>query len=480
MEMMRRQTLSTATQLSDLLLMTLSFGTAAFAVLGRSEPFTQFLSMKIKLQNFVLFFCLLYIWHLTFKTVGLYGSKRLSSRKAEAMDIVKATGMGTTALVVAAFLLRFQMVTPIFAAFFWAFSAISMVSTRAAIRSWLRHLRKGGKNLRNMLIVGSNGRAIRFARAIEGRPELGYRIIGFADRPWKGAEELNKYGYSLVSDLETLPLFLRHNVVDEVVLALPIRSFHLDSSDLAALCEQQGIILRVLSDLFNLKTARSTAEEIEGATFITHYVGSRGSGAFLMKRILDFTLSLALMILAGPILLLTAILVKLTSPGPVFFVQERIGYNKRPFYIYKFRTMIMNAEKMLSGIEHLNEVTGPVFKIKNDPRITPIGKFLRRTSIDELPQLFNVLAGDMSLVGPRPLQTRDYDLFTKDCEDWQRCRFSVRPGLTCLWQVSGRSSMPFEKWMELDLQYVHKWSLLLDFEILARTIPAVLKGSGAA
>jgi exopolysaccharide biosynthesis polyprenyl glycosylphosphotransferase len=480
MEMMRRQTLSKATQLFDLFLTTLSFGAATLPVLGKGEPFTQFLSMKIKVQNFVLFFCLLYIWHLIFKTVGLYGSKRLASRRAEAIDIVKATGLGTTALVVAAFLFHFRMVTPTFAAAFWACNTVLMVSTRAAIRSWLRQIRKRGQNLRNMLIVGSNGRAIRFGQAIERSPELGYRIIGFADQPWKGTEELKKHGYSLVSDLETLPIFLRHNVVDEVVLALPIRSFHLDSSDLAALCEQQGIILRVLSDLFNLKTARSTAEEIEGATFITHYVGSRGSGALLMKRILDFTLSLGLMILVGPVLLLTAILVKLTSPGPVFFVQERIGYNKRPFHIFKFRTMVINAEEMLSGIEHLNEVSGPVFKIKNDPRITPIGKFLRRTSIDELPQLFNVLAGDMSLVGPRPLQTRDYDLFTKDCEDWQRCRFSVRPGITCLWQVNGRSSMPFEKWMELDLQYVHKWSLWLDFEILARTIPAVLKGSGAA
>jgi exopolysaccharide biosynthesis polyprenyl glycosylphosphotransferase len=480
MEIMRRQTLNTATQLFDLLLMTLSFGAATLPVMGSGEPFTQFLSMKIKLQNFVLFFCLLYIWHLIFKTAGLYGSKRLASRKTEAIDIVKATGLGTTALVVAAFLLRFRMVTPAFAAAFWMLSTILMVSTRAAIRSWLRRLRKHGRNLRNMLIVGSNDRAIRFGQAIERRPELGYRIIGFADQRWKGAEELEKHGYSLVSDLETLPTFLRHTVVDEVVLALPIRSFHLNSSDLAVLCEQQGIILRVLSDLFNLKTARSRAEEIEGATLITHYVGSSGGGTLLIKRIVDCALSLALMILVGPVLLLTAILVKLTSPGPVFFVQERIGYNKRPFHIYKFRTMVVNAEEMLCDVEHLNEVSGPVFKIRNDPRITPIGKFLRRTSIDELPQLFNVLAGDMSLVGPRPLQVRDYDLFTKDCEDWQRCRFSVRPGITCLWQIKGRSAMPFEKWMELDLQYVHEWSLRLDFEILARTIPAVLKRSGAA
>jgi lipopolysaccharide/colanic/teichoic acid biosynthesis glycosyltransferase len=150
------------------------------------------------------------------------------------------------------------------------------------------------------------------------------------------------------------------------------------------------------------------------------------------------------------------------------------------FEIFKFRTMVVDAENKLAQLEHLNEVSGPVFKIKHDPRLTVLGSFLRKTSIDELPQLFNVLRGDMSLVGPRPLQLRDYELFTVGGLDWQRCRFSVRPGITCLWQVNGRSSIPFEQWMELDQQYVRKWSLWLDFQILFKTIPAVLRGSGAA
>jgi len=183
-----------------------------------------------------------------------------------------------------------------------------------------------------------------------------------------------------------------------------------------------------------------------------------------------------LIILFSPLLLIVAILIKLMSPGPVLFIQSRIGRNKRRFKIYKFRTMVIDAEKQLSKIEHLNEVTGPVFKIKNDPRIIPFGRILRRTSIDELPQLFNVLKGDMSLVGPRPLPVRDYQGFNKD---WQRRRFSVKPGITCLWQVQGRTSIPFEKWMELDLEYIDKWSLRLDFEILLRTIPTVLRGTGA-
>src|SRR5262249_11463666 len=183
------------------------------------------------------------------------------------------------------------------------------------------------------------------------------------------------------------------------------------------------------------------------------------------------------LIALAPALAAIALLVKLTSEGPILFQQERLGLNKRRFVMYKFRSMVPDAEKLMAGLQALNEARGPVFKIKNDPRITPIGRFLRRTSLDELPQLFNVLRGDMSLVGPRPLPVRDYEGFN---EDWQRRRFSVRPGITCLWQVNGRSKITFEHWMKLDLQYVDEWSIWLDMKILVQTIPAVTKGSGAA
>jgi len=331
-----------------------------------------------------------------------------------------------------------------------------------------------------MLIVGSNRRAIEFAKSIKSAPELGYRVIGFADDEWSGAEDLRRDGWSLVCNLEDLREFLRRSVVDEIVLAVPLRSFHDHATEIAAMCEQQGIIIRVLSDLFNLKNARPMAEDFEGSAPLAHYASGQEGWPVVVKRAFDFTFSLLLLIALSPVLLVTALLIKLTSPGSVFFVQKRVGLNKRTFYIYKFRTMVINAEEKLREIEHLNEVAGPVFKIKNDPRLTPVGKLLRKTSIDELPQLFNVLIGDMSLVGPRPLQLRDYELFTDEGEDWQRCRFSVRPGITCLWQVSGRSSLPFQEWMELDRHYVRNWSLWLDLRILAKTIPAVLRGSGAA
>ena len=197
----------------------------------------------------------------------------------------------------------------------------------------------------------------------------------------------------------------------------------------------------------------------------------------MIKRGIDILASLCALILLAPVMVLTAVAIKLTSPGPIIFAQERFCLQKRRFNMYKFRTMVENAGELQAALEAKNEANGPVFKIRNDPRITPLGKFLRKTSLDELPQLWNVLRGEMSLVGPRPLPTRDVSRFD---ETWLMRRFSVRPGLTCLWQVGGRSGVDFDRWIELDLNYIDNWSLWLDLRILLQTVPAVLKGEGAA
>jgi exopolysaccharide biosynthesis polyprenyl glycosylphosphotransferase len=209
---------------------------------------------------------------------------------------------------------------------------------------------------------------------------------------------------------------------------------------------------------------------------VSHYNGSMEGPSALFKRTLDISLSVFMIIFFFPLFIVAAAAIKITSPGPFLFIQERLGLNKRRFPLYKFRTMVQDAEKNLCELEDRNEMSGPVFKIRNDPRITPVGVILRKMSIDEMPQLINVLKGDMSLVGPRPLPVRDYDGFD---QDWHRRRFSVRPGLTCLWQVNGRNDIPFEKWMELDMKYIDEWSMWLDLKILIKTIPAVLRGSGA-
>ncbi len=228
--------------------------------------------------------------------------------------------------------------------------------------------------------------------------------------------------------------------------------------------------------MFNLRLARAVTGEIGSAPILSLHAAPRKDWQSMVKTLMDCIGATVLLIVLAPLLAVIALLVKITSPGDVLFIQDRVGYNKRLFKMFKFRTMVPDAEALQSSLENLNEAGGPVFKIKDDPRITKIGKFLRKTSLDELPQLFNVLLGDLSLVGPRPLPLRDFEKFE---ELWFNRRFSVKPGITCLWQISGRSETSFEQWIEQDLEYIDQWSLRLDLRILFKTIPVVLRGTGA-
>jgi exopolysaccharide biosynthesis polyprenyl glycosylphosphotransferase len=475
----RRQALVTAFKLFDIVLMVLAFALATPPVLydTAGTSFAQFFSLHIRINDFLIFLGLLIVWHLTFASFGLYQSRQLQAQRSEVVRVVKATTLGTIFIFAAALAFRIEMVTPVFLIVFWSISSTILVTSRLTLRFLLKRVGARVQNLRLVLIVGTNPRAVEFARKVEATPEFGYRIIGFADEDWVGLQGFRQTGYPLICNFDHFADFLRHSVVDEVVMALPIRSCYFHASRIAALCEEQGITMRFPSNIFNLKMARSKAEDFEADSLITLYTGTLEGWPLIIKRVFDFAASLVLLLLLVPLFLVVGILIRFSSPGPIFFIQKRVGLNKRRFSLYKFRTMVPDAEAKLSEIEHLNEVTGPVFKIKDDPRLTPVGKFLRKTSIDELPQLINVLRGEMSLVGPRPMAVRDYQGFD---QDWQRRRFSVRPGITCLWQVNGRSSVPFQKWMELDMEYIDKWSLWLDLKILVKTIPAVLKGSGAA
>jgi exopolysaccharide biosynthesis polyprenyl glycosylphosphotransferase len=461
-------------------LMMLCFGLATALLISKlpgSMRLSTFLSLRVKVGNLVVLAAILLLWHVIFSICGFYESKRMTSPISLGFDAAKATTLSAIALAMMGKLFQIKMVTPEFGLFFWLLSSIVILTARISVRYLLRKIRTHGHNLRNVLVLGTNTRAVEFARKIESKPELGYRVLGFVDNEWAGQVEFLCSGYHMACDLDGLSEYLRRNVVDEVAIYLPLRSYYERASQVAAICEQHGILVRFTSDLFNLKIARPRAADLDGDAHITAYSGSSDGWALLAKRVLDIVVSGVLLVLFAPLLAAVALLIKLDSEGPVMFRQERIGLNKRRFRIYKFRTMVVNSEKMMAELEKMNEVSGPVFKIKNDPRRTRMGAFLRRTSIDELPQLINVITGEMSLVGPRPLPVRDYEGFS---EDWQRRRFSIRPGITCLWQVNGRSGISFDKWMELDLQYMDEWSLWLDLKILAQTIPAVLKGSGAA
>jgi len=465
-------------KLFDLLAMVLSFIVATIVAHHQisAVSFHDFLAMRVTVQNFALFLGLLLGWHFIFVLLGLYNSSRLTSQQTRIIDEIKATFSGSLALFGIAVLFRIQLATPIFLAVFLATSSVIIILSRVILGYVLKLMRIHGRNLRHILIVGTNLQAVQFAQKIERNKELGYRLIGFVDNNWHGIGEFQTTGYHPITDLDNLANFLSHNIVDEVVICLPMKVYSRKAAKIISVCQEQGIIVRSLLDVFIPELTQSKIEQLENESVFTIYPGKMDGFPVLIKRALDFSISLIFIIIFSPLFIITALLIKLTSPGPVFFIQERMGLNKRRIRLYKFRTMVVNAEQKLAEYEHLNEVSGPVFKIKDDPRITRVGRFLRKTSIDELPQLFNVLKGDMSLVGPRPLPVRDYNGFD---QDWHRRRLSVRPGITCLWQINGRSSIPFEKWMELDMEYIDHWSLWLDFKILTKTIPAVLNGSGA-
>jgi exopolysaccharide biosynthesis polyprenyl glycosylphosphotransferase len=465
--------------LLDPSLLTAAYIVAAIRIWHLTEftSFAAFFSMRIKLSNLLVFLSLFYFWHVLFSTFGLYGSRRLEDRKQEAGVALKATSACALALGFVAAFFQVRMINPAFIAVFWIVASSAIIFSRLVLREFLSRARARGRNLRNLLIVGTNSRAVEFASAIEGRPDLGYQLLGFVDEEWIGNREFERNGKAVVSNLEKFPEFLRERIVDEVAIALPMKSYYTQAARIVGQCQEQGVIVRVLASIFDLQRGIVNNGRFDGISLATFSTHSSEDWPMFCKRLLDISVSASLLVVLAPLFVIVAVLIKSDSSGPVFFKQDRVGLNKRRFRMHKFRTMVDGAEKKQSELESLNEVDGPVFKIKDDPRITRLGSFLRKTSIDEIPQLLNVLTGDMSLVGPRPLPMRDYQGFD---QDWVRRRFSVRPGMTCLWQVNGRSNVSFQEWMELDLHYIDHWSFWLDLKLLAKTIPAVWRGVGAA
>jgi exopolysaccharide biosynthesis polyprenyl glycosylphosphotransferase len=279
----------------------------------------------------------------------------------------------------------------------------------------------------------------------------------------------------LLGSLDDLEVMLMHQPIDEVLIALPIRSRYMEIQGVIRVCERVGVRAKYLADIFEHARSSPRYEESD-AMHVVDLPVAADDYRLLIKRGIDVVGALLGLVMLSPVFVVAALAVTLTSPGPVLFRQERYGFNRRRFTMYKFRSMVANAEEMQSLFEDSNEAKGPIFKIRRDPRMTRVGRFLRRASIDELPQLFNVLQGQMSLVGPRPMSVRDVHRFS---EAALMRRFSVRPGITGLWQVSGRSDLDFDEWIRLDLRYIDEWSLGLDLRILARTLPAVLQGTGA-
>jgi exopolysaccharide biosynthesis polyprenyl glycosylphosphotransferase len=434
------------------------------------------IAMRFSVMNFVMFLLLLLLWHFIFRGLKFYNSRRLSSLGREFTDLLLGVLVCSAVLFAINFVFPMSLFTNRFVVIFGTVLYTALAASRVVLRFTLRYLRRKGSNLRHVLIVGTNEEAVAFAEKIVAKPELGWHFAGFVDDEWRGSAAPDDR-FRIVSDTAGLKNYLRHNVIDEVIVCLQAHLHRNGIRQIVETCSEQGILVRRRIEHFLPANAYARIEYLDSEILLTYVTGGMRRRLLLVKRLIDYPAAAVLSVLLTPVFLLAALAIKLSSRGPALFVQERLGFNKRRFKLYKFRTMVTDAEEKMADLERFNEMGGVVFKMKDDPRVTPVGKVLRKLSVDELPQLWNVLKGDMSLVGPRPLPERDFKGFNTD---WHRRRFCVKPGMTCLWQVSGRNRLTFDEWMKLDLEYIDNWSPALDLKILFKTVPAVFSGRGAA
>jgi exopolysaccharide biosynthesis polyprenyl glycosylphosphotransferase len=423
----------------------------------------------------------LLIWGSLTLSFHLYHSQRTTSLRVEIWDIMRVSIAGTLLLALAIFLFQLDkkllgsdQISRLWILLFVATTFLFLSARMVTVRLTARWVRAHGYNYRTVLVAGTNATAKKIARTIENHPHWGFSILGFVSED-ADLEACDIDPGLLLGQLDDIADIVEENVVDEVIFALGLREFNRLENLLLQL-EEQGVRTRLALDLFPHARAQVQIGTLEELPLLTYSTTPTSELRLLAKRTMDIGISLLVLGLALPAMLVIALAIKMASGGKVLYRQTRCGLYGRKFTLFKFRTMVEDAEQLQEELSHLNEMRGPVFKMKEDPRITPLGRWLRRLSLDELPQLWNVLKGDMSLVGPRPPVPREVSSY----ERWQRRRLSMRPGLTCLWQIRGRNDIDFESWMQLDLEYIDNWSPMLDVKILAKTIPAVLSGRGAS
>lgn len=407
----------------------------------------------------------------TFLLKGMYRLPRSVSLVGEFSSVLSTTSVGVMMLFAALSMTKYPASSRALFIFFWLLAMVSVGLARALHRLLTAAFQRRGIGLKRILVVGGNnalGRRIMHSIATERSVDA--RVIGFVD-----LEPCDDFGrFRCLGTVGDIARIVREHQVDEIVIALPAAS-HDQMLKIVDHCERESVSFRVVPDLYQMRLNRVDVDTINGIPLIAmSQVQIRGWN-LLIKRVLDVSVAMTLLTLFAPLLALVALAIKLDSPGPVLFRQTRTGKGGAPFTLYKFRSMRKDAEDELPQLLAMNEASGPIFKIREDPRMTRIGKVLRRTSLDELPQLINVLKGEMSLVGPRPPIPHEVAKY----EDWHMRRLEVSPGMTGLWQVSGRSEIPFDEMVMLDIYYIENWCLALDLKILLRTIPAVLDGGGA-
>jgi len=410
---------------------------------------------------------------LAYQLEGVYDLRRRSGWLDQVYSLFTGTLIGIAVLTVLTFYARPMFYSRLMLGYAGVLIVTVLSLSRLAWGSLQAYLFRRGIGVERVLVVGCGevGRAV--MGSIMARPELGYQVVGFVDDdPERGQRDLGRF--RALGSIDTLPRVLSRWQIDEVIVALPWRSIE-RIMHVMGLCEQYGVRARIVPDLFQLRLNRVDIDTISGIPVIgVKDVSIRGWNR-AMKRAMDIVLAATGLILSAPLMGLVALFIRWDSPGPILFRQVRVGRDGRLFTLYKFRSMRVGAEEEKAQLQDLNEATGPLFKIRDDPRLTRVGRILRRLSIDELPQLWNVLRGDMSLVGPRPPVPSEVEQYLP----WHRKRLAIDPGMTGLWQVSGRSELTFDEMVMLDLYYAENWSLWLDFKIILRTIPTVILGTGA-
>ncbi len=417
---------------------------------------------------------ILFLWSATLHAMGMYRSFRGRDLADICADICKSGFIVMVLFGGFAYLFRLQYVSRVFITLVMLLSGFLLMTEKMILFQIMRGVRKKGLNYRQIVIVGTGLRAQDFIDVVREHSDWGLRILGLIDDdPALVGREIK--GCKVIGTLSSMSEILTTQIVDEVVFIVP-RSWMGKIEDAISLSEVLGKRVSMGLDYFNMKFAKARVTDLSGFELLSFETTPDVYWQLAVKRMLDILMSLTILAVLSPFFLILVALVKMTSKGPLFFKQERCCLNGRSFMLYKFRTMVEDAEQRLEEIRKYNEMAGPAFKMTNDPRITPIGKWLRKFSLDEFPQLMNVLMGDMSIVGPRPpvpSEVAKYEL-------WQRRRLSMRPGLTCLWQVSGRNKITsFDEWMRLDLSYIDHWSLWLDLWIFLKTIPVVILAHGA-
>ncbi|HET8853296.1 MAG TPA: sugar transferase [Ktedonobacteraceae bacterium] len=403
---------------------------------------------------------------------GLYKIRRTGTWFRQVWTISSSATMGLAFLITYYFVFEPPSNSRLLVPFVWAMAIVVLCLGRLIISAVMGILYRIGLGETRLLVVGSGRLGKMIMQHIAANPNLGYSLIGFLHDMDAPPSDFGRF--KMLGTLEDLGLVIRSMQVDEVIIALPAH-MHQQCIRTVRLCERLGASFKLIPDLYELRLSRIDMETVEGIPLIGIKGVSLNSLQRAITRIVDMLVAILLIIIGSPLWLCMALAIRLNSPGDVIYRSTRIGLNGKPFQVYKFRSMYQDSDRLKAALLTYNEAQGPLFKIRDDPRITPIGRFLRRTSFDEVPQLINVIRGEMSLVGPRPPLPNEVAQY----EEWQKERLAIKPGMTGLWQVRGRSDISFDEGVLMDLYYIENWSLRLYFQILFRTIPVVLLGRGA-